>query len=394
MNLVKKREEMLGKFIPGQRRPWALSQVELPGLDGKIAVIDFKQGTHNEIIKSFYKTRGTGEGQMLEESYVFTDGLLEKIRQSHMDYWDGDNLSDFHAFQLWTQLKKMDVDIKEYAIIGPGTTGGQAISAFYLLPENAKIHIFEFPTKIADIKKVMGKMGLAEVFGKKIFFHAGNVAETLPATAKLIGGFDLIESQLVIQHMRGDDFINFCRAMSTSLRKGGLVKVNELMLFDFGLTSGEDDSVTMEARSAVEKYCHGDGASDGLSFLKFWDWPNGGHAWRNRDNFVADIQKFAEDLIIRPDLEMTRPAQDITYGSNIWIGMRYVIITLASALTAKAQMFEKTNLEMAKKFEFLAKWAWDEGEKIDSLVTGDGPFKEGKFTINFPEIAGVVFEKQ
>ncbi|MFA5109170.1 MAG: hypothetical protein WC458_01320 [Patescibacteria group bacterium] len=389
---MKKKEEMLRNFIPGQRRPWAWDSIKLPFSDKEI-VISLDPAVHDELIKSFYRIRGAGEDRVLNTDYVFSDGLLERVRQFDMNNRGSYSFSDWHAEQLQWQIELSGINIKRYANVGSGTTADQVISAFYLLPEETEIHIFELPTKINDAKRFLEEIGLAETFDRKIFFHPGNAAKTLPEVAAQSGGFDFIESQFLIQHLRGDDFGDFCRAMPASLNRGGLAKVNEMMLGQLGFTSGENDPLTKKMKKTVQDYFQGDGTGNSLSFLNLGWGPNGGHAWNDRDEFIGDILKFAKDLVIQPGLEINLTSQKIDYKSDILIGMRYVVVTLASVLTYQAQVWQATNPEMSKRFKDMAEWAWDKGEEVDLIVTSEH-FKKGNLAVNFPEVIGVVFRKE
>lgn len=391
--MKKTKEEMLKNFDPDKRRPWALDEMEFIISEGIKMIVGVSPETHDKLVRFFYENPKMALDQSLSvEGHVFAS-FIEKIRQLQMNNWPGYSMTDWHAKQLQQLITRTGIPIKRYANIGTGTTGDQAINAFYLLPDDAEIHIFELPSKINDIINVMKSIGLEEMFDRNFFFHPGNAAETLLQEVNVGGGFDLIDSQFFVQHLRGPDFPTFCRVLPKAKKRGGLININEMMLANLGFTKGEDNPDVLEKRNVVENYFRGDGSSDSLSFLKIgWTPPNGGHAWKNREEFLKDVLEYAGELVVRSGLKMGLPAQDIKYGTGIFIGMRYVILTLASALFTRLQaLIAANNSEAVRQLEPLVDWAWKMGKEMDEIVTSE-EFKDEKFTIDFPEVVNLVLE--
>ncbi|MDD4901628.1 MAG: class I SAM-dependent methyltransferase [Patescibacteria group bacterium] len=384
------RREALEKFVPGERRPWALDVLQLPDRE----IIPLKNNFHDAVIRGIYSNYFEGQ-QILAASgdYTFKGGNLEISRGFLMNNCAPFSLSDWHAQQLQWQLARINKKIERYAVVGTDASLAQALNVYFLL-EDVVIHVFEQnPESIKCAKQLAESLGLGSVFN----FHQGDAAAILPEVAEEIGGFDVIDLQLVLQHLRGDSFNKFWEGAVGALKTGGLIKINELMIGTLGLVKTYDskDSV-LAAKKIIESYFFGDNGPKVPSFLNVgWHWPKG-HAWGNKERLVGDILACTgEKLILREDFGLSLPEKESFSGDVLRLtGLRYVVASLAAAMAAKANSLKgvQGQEEMAGKFAGLAAWAFKEGRRVDEILTGQ-EFEKRLFSVNFSEVAGIVLEK-
>lgn len=390
--------------VPGTRRPWALDK--LPMLVGnREEIIDLDLKTHDAIIRSQYKNyrEGNLDAESKAGDYTFKGGGFEAVRLFNQNNRPPFSFGDFCAQQLEWQVAAAGVEVKRYATIGTGPSADQALNAYHLFGGDTEIHIFEAEeAKLAGALYLMRKLGLGDVVGKNIKFHVGDATKTIPEIAAEEGPFDLIDGHLLLQHFRGAAFGDFLNALRFSVRKGGLLKFNDLMLGQFGGGADVDDDEAQKVGKVIKRYLVGDGAPHTPCFLNVgWRWPKG-HAWDDTFGFVKDILECIGDTFsLRSDLEATFPRQRVDGKHSFLTGMRYLPPVLAAAMTARARGLRKKASEIddsdiaqeAERAEMVEKWAWEEGEQFDEALTSP-QCAEGHAWVEFPECVGIAFQKK